>query len=476
MSFRMGITIGDVVERDGDLLGEGVNIAARLESVAPVGGICVSGPVYEAVQNKLSVRFDDMGQQQLKNIPNRIHAFALDLHTDELDGKGKPLSKFAFPARPMMVAIAAAALLAGGISFFAIRSLWGTGDNGVALEKPQSGAASQPPKDLTSRSDKLPVAASAGASPQPPAAAQAAQPPDMNGPAQSADAGAGSNDASSASGAATSGALSQATNDTPTPRSDESLAKSDKAPTASEPPSLTDRPADSSSSGEAHGSGPDADTEKSTGDHIATLEKPAGKWSGSDRIAQDTVLRRLWQRCSNDDKHETYDEAIAACEKLLDNHWVADADAGTALLNKGRALRQLGRFDEAISIYTDAIKHQSSAAAYNQRGAVYYDQRQWDEAISDFGKAISLESDNGEYRNNRAWTLYKSGRLNDALTDANAAVATLDGVAYPWDTRAHIHEALGNRAAALEDYKKAISIDPALKTSRDGLIRLGSRP
>ena len=127
MSFRMGITIGDVVERDGDLLGEGVNIAARLEFVVPVGGICVSGPVYEAVQNKLSVRFDDIGQQQLKNIRNRIHAFALDLHTDELDGERKPPSKFAFPTRPMMVAIAAAALLAGGISFFATRSLWGTG-------------------------------------------------------------------------------------------------------------------------------------------------------------------------------------------------------------------------------------------------------------------------------------------------------------------------------------------------------------
>ena len=109
---------------------------------------------------------------------------------------------------------------------------------------------------------------------------------------------------------------------------------------------------------------------------------PTDKWSGSDRIAQDTVLLRLWQSCSNDDKHETYDEALAACEKLLDNHWVADADTGTALINKGRALRELGRLDEAISIYTDVIKQQPSAAAYNQRGTVYYDQRQWDEAIS----------------------------------------------------------------------------------------------
>ena len=60
MAFRIGITIGDVVERDGDLLGDGVNIAARLEGLAEVGGICISRAVHEQVANKLSVQFADM--------------------------------------------------------------------------------------------------------------------------------------------------------------------------------------------------------------------------------------------------------------------------------------------------------------------------------------------------------------------------------------------------------------------------------
>jgi class 3 adenylate cyclase len=56
MTFRIGITVGDVVERDGDLLGDGVNIAARLEGLAEPGGICISRSVYEHVANKLSIQ------------------------------------------------------------------------------------------------------------------------------------------------------------------------------------------------------------------------------------------------------------------------------------------------------------------------------------------------------------------------------------------------------------------------------------
>jgi class 3 adenylate cyclase len=83
MSFRIGITIGDVVERDGDLLGDGVNVAARLEGLAQPGGLCVSRTVYEQVANKLSVDFVDIGEQEVKNLPMRIHAYALALGTAE---------------------------------------------------------------------------------------------------------------------------------------------------------------------------------------------------------------------------------------------------------------------------------------------------------------------------------------------------------------------------------------------------------
>ena len=93
MSFRIGITIGDVVERNGDLLGDGVNIAARLEGIAPVGGICISRTVYEQVANKLSVHFADIGEQQVKNIPTPVHAYKFEMRPDDLHGHASPTKK-----------------------------------------------------------------------------------------------------------------------------------------------------------------------------------------------------------------------------------------------------------------------------------------------------------------------------------------------------------------------------------------------
>jgi class 3 adenylate cyclase len=83
MSFRIGITVADVVEREGDLLGDGVNVAARLGDIATPGGICVSHIVYEQVVNKLSIKFQDLGQKQVKNLPNAIHAYGIIDHAEK---------------------------------------------------------------------------------------------------------------------------------------------------------------------------------------------------------------------------------------------------------------------------------------------------------------------------------------------------------------------------------------------------------
>lgn len=77
MLFRMGINLGDVVVQDGDLLGDGVNVAARIQTVAEPGGICISGSVYDQIQNKLSLQFRPLGEQQFKNVGQPVRTFSI---------------------------------------------------------------------------------------------------------------------------------------------------------------------------------------------------------------------------------------------------------------------------------------------------------------------------------------------------------------------------------------------------------------
>src|SRR5215472_5430513 len=75
IDFRIGVHIGDVLIRAGDLFGDGVNIAARLQSIANSGGVCISGATYDQVRKAVPVTFVDLGVQQVKNIQEPIRAY-----------------------------------------------------------------------------------------------------------------------------------------------------------------------------------------------------------------------------------------------------------------------------------------------------------------------------------------------------------------------------------------------------------------
>jgi TolB-like protein/class 3 adenylate cyclase len=80
IEFRMGIHLGDVVEEsDGDLMGDGVNIAARLEGIADPGGICLSEDAYRQVRDRLNMEFTDLGKKELKNIARPVQVYALKI-------------------------------------------------------------------------------------------------------------------------------------------------------------------------------------------------------------------------------------------------------------------------------------------------------------------------------------------------------------------------------------------------------------
>jgi hypothetical protein len=125
MIFRIGVSLGDIVEREGDLLGDGVNIAARLQALAAPGAICISRAIQEQVVNKVSISFRDIGEQSVKNIPHPVHAFMIGGPNvaPKTASAGTPKPALQAPSRrvsPMMLAIAglAALVVAGGATLF----------------------------------------------------------------------------------------------------------------------------------------------------------------------------------------------------------------------------------------------------------------------------------------------------------------------------------------------------------------------
>jgi class 3 adenylate cyclase len=85
MMLRIGLHVGDVVvQPDGDLLGDGVNIAARLEAIAEPAGICLSEDAYRQVRDRIAETFIDLGDQQLKNIPRPMRVYAIELNSGAL--------------------------------------------------------------------------------------------------------------------------------------------------------------------------------------------------------------------------------------------------------------------------------------------------------------------------------------------------------------------------------------------------------
>ncbi|MGR3717307.1 MAG: adenylate/guanylate cyclase domain-containing protein, partial [Thermohalobaculum sp.] len=77
IQFRIGINLGDIIFDDDDIFGDGVNIAARLEGLAEIGGICVTAAVHDQVSDRLDVAFDDLGEKSLKNISRPVRVYSV---------------------------------------------------------------------------------------------------------------------------------------------------------------------------------------------------------------------------------------------------------------------------------------------------------------------------------------------------------------------------------------------------------------
>jgi len=93
MEFRIGVNVGDVVEEDERIYGDGVNIAARIEELAAAGGICITERVYDHVENKLDLEYEFLGKQKVKNITRPVGVYRVLLEPATVDKKREPTEK-----------------------------------------------------------------------------------------------------------------------------------------------------------------------------------------------------------------------------------------------------------------------------------------------------------------------------------------------------------------------------------------------
>jgi adenylate cyclase len=101
MEFRIGVNLGDVVVDGEQILGDGVNIAARLESLSEAGGICISGTAFDHVENKLGLGYEYLGEQTVKNIAKPVRVYRVLMETEAVPRRGLEVASKEKKALPL---------------------------------------------------------------------------------------------------------------------------------------------------------------------------------------------------------------------------------------------------------------------------------------------------------------------------------------------------------------------------------------
>jgi adenylate cyclase len=99
ITYRIGINVGDIIVDGDDIYGEGVNIAARMETIAEPGGICISGQVFDQVKNKINRQLDDLGERKVKNIAEPVRVYRILSNAVRVPADSRPLLRNATGAQ-----------------------------------------------------------------------------------------------------------------------------------------------------------------------------------------------------------------------------------------------------------------------------------------------------------------------------------------------------------------------------------------
>ena len=418
MEFRIGINLGDVIE-EGDLIyGNGVNIASRLEGLAEAGGICISGSAYEQIEDKLPLRYDYLGEHQVKNIAKPIRVYRAQIQPEATPSKASRDKE----AKPGQWQRATVSLVIGVIVVAAVIMTW----KFYISHPPQPEIASKgkitaplPEKPLTTTPPSIEVVPKEKTtSPSPKKVPKPTVPlvPKVEG-----------TDEKSMDPIRKPQEQSKDWEEMKK-KTEEALKEIEKLKKEI-----------------AKGEGEKASQEKHA--------KAVNELNAADWLKKGLELRY---------RDKNNQEAMKACDKAIE----IDPNFARAYAIRAAIYNDWGQHQQALRESEQAIKLDPNLSwGFNTRGWAYIGLLNYQKAVDDLNKAIELDQNYAYAYCNRSWAYFMLKKYHQALDDANKAVEIAPKFSTAYFRRGMAFASLNKFEDAIKDYDKAIELDPMFSWS-----------
>jgi adenylate cyclase len=415
MEFRIGINLGDVIE-EGDLIyGNGVNIAARLEDLAEAGGICISGSAYEQIENKLPLRYDYLGEHQVKNIARPVRVYRAQIEPEvATEKKAKTRQRqMATMGLVIGVVVVAAAIIIGRFYISPAPQPEVASKEKITAPLSKKPLATVPPSTEVVPREKI-------TPPSPKKVSKPAVPP--------------------APKAEVTDELIRSTDNV---RRDQEQRK-----TLEEMRKKTEEALN----------------------EIEKLKKEMGKSEG-EKVSQEKYTKAVNELNAMDWFRKGYvlrysdknnKEAMKAFDKAIE----IDPNYARAYAQRGIIYNEWRQYLKALKESEQAIKLDPNLAwGFNCRGVAYTGLMNYQEAIQDFNRALELEPKFVWPYCNRSWAYFMLKNYHESLEDANKAIELAPEFSNAYFRRGMAFASLNKFQDAIKDFDKAIELDPTFSLS-----------
>jgi class 3 adenylate cyclase/tetratricopeptide (TPR) repeat protein len=417
MEFRIGINLGDVIEEGDSIYGNGVNIAFRLEGLAEAGGICISGSAYEQIENKLPLRYDYLGEHQVKNIAKPVRVYRAQIEPEAATER---------KAKSRQWQVATMGLVIGVVVVAAAIMIWKFYISPVSQPEIASKGkitAPLPEKPLTTVPPSREVVPKEKITP-------------------------------------------------PTPKKVPKLAVS-PAPKVE----VTDEKSMDSIGKTQEQSRDWEEMKKKTEEaliEIEKLKKEIGKGEG-EKVSQEKYAKAINKLDAVDWYKKGYalryrdknnQEAMKAFDKAIE----LDPNFAKAYAGRAAIYNERGQHEQALRESEQAIKLDPSHPwGFHTRGWAYIGLLNYQKAIEDLNKAIEIDPNYAYAYGNRSWAYFMLKKYHQSLDDANKAIEINPEFSVGYFRRGMALASLNKSQDAIKDFDKAIKLDPTF--SRPYLFR-----